>query len=152
MTSALLQVYVNDWPFNGSADLGVYRVTASWDESLIWATRPASDGILRATANVSSSEGWASWDVTSLLRAWRGGTANYGFMLGGAPAPDTREGDGWAAAGVGRTAGDSAHAPRLVISYSFPPPGPTDIPEPGTALLLASGLAALAGYLCLRRD
>lgn len=156
VTSASLQVYVNDWPFDGSADLGVYRVTASWDESLTWATRPATDSTLRAAVNVSSVEGWVSWDVTSLAQAWRSG-ANHGCMLGGAPTPDNMVGDGWAAAAVGRTAGDAAHAPRLVVSYSLPSPtpapwaGPADIPEPATALLLAGGLAALAGYVRLRR-
>jgi len=158
VTSASLQVYVNDWPFDGSASLGVYRVTASWDESLSWSTRPTTDSTLRAAADVSSVEGWVSWDVTSLVRAWQGDGANYGFMLGGAPTPDARAGDGWAAAAVGRTAADVTHAPRLVVSYSRPSPkpasrgGPADIPEPGTALLLAGGLAALAGYVRLRRN
>jgi hypothetical protein len=77
----------------------------------------------------------------------------------GAPTPDALVGNGWAAAAVGRTSGDTAHAPQSVISYSLPPPTPgpqppsglTDIPEPGTALLLAGGLATLLGYLRLRR-
>ncbi len=157
VTSASLEVYVNDWPFDGSASLGVYRVTATWDETMTWATQPAADGTLRASTAVSSVEGWATWDVTSLVQAWRSGTANDGFMLGGAPTPDARIGDGWAAAAVGRTAGDAARAPRLVVSYDQAAPTPTpwtppaDIPEPGTALLLAGGLIALAGYIRLRR-
>lgn len=158
VTLASLQVYVNDWPFDGSADLGVYRVTASWDENMAWATRPTTDNTLRALAAVSSVEGWVSWDVTSLTQEWQSG-ANHGLMLGGAPTPDARAGNGWAAAAVGRTADNAAHAPRLVVSYNLPRPTPTparwtnpaDIPEPGTALLLAGGLAALAGYARWRR-
>ncbi len=153
VTSASLQVYVNDWPFDGSAELGVYRVTTPWEESLSWASRPATDSALRASTDVSSIVDWVSWDVTSLAQAWRSDTPNYGFMLGGAPAPEAMAGNGWAAAAVGRTAGDAAHAPRLIVSYSFPSQvGPADVPEPGTALLLAGGLAALAGYIRLRRN
>ena len=159
VTSASLQVYVNDWPFNGSADLGVYRNTASWDETMTWATRPTAANTPSASANVLSVEGWVSWNVTSLVQAWRSGAANYGFMLSGAPTPDTMVGNGWAAAAVGRTSGDTAHTPQLVISYSLPSPtpgpqppsGPADIPEPGTALLMAGGLATLLSYLRLRR-
>lgn len=152
-TSAVVQVYVNDWPFDGSASLGLYRVTAAWDESLTWATQPANDGILRTQAVVSSRAGWVSWDVTPLFAAWRSGVPNHGVLLGGAPTPEAMVGDGWAAAAVGRTAGDAAHAPRLVVSYSLPvQAGPADVPEPGTALLLAGGLAALAGYVRLRRN
>jgi hypothetical protein len=153
VTSAALQVYVNDWPFNGSAELGVYCVAAPWSESLNWATQPAADGTLRASTGVSSIVGWVSWDVTSPVQAWQSGASNHGFMLGGAPTPDAMVSNGWAAAAVGRTAGDAARAPRLVVSYSFPyQVGPADIPEPGTALLLAGGLAALAGYVRLRRS
>lgn len=151
IASATLQVYVNDWPFGGAADLGVYRVAALWDESLSWASRPATDSTLLASTGVSAVEGWVSWDVTSLVQAWRGGAANYGFALGGAPTPEAMVGDGWAAAAVGRTAGDAPHAPRLVVSYSLPSAAPAEIPEAGTALLLAGGLAALAGYVRLRR-
>jgi hypothetical protein len=157
VTSATLQLYVNDWPFDGSAKLGVYRVMAPWDEGLSWSTLPASEGALRASTEVSSVEGWVSWEVTSLVRAWCDSTANHGLMLGGAPTPDARAGDGWAAAAVGRTADNVAHAPRLVILYSLPSSkpspkaGPADIPEPATGLLLVGGLAALAAYIRLRR-
>jgi len=157
LTSASLEVYVNEWPFAGSADLGVYRVVESWNESLSWASRPTADNSLLASTIISSAEGWVSWNVTSLLQSWRGGTDNFGLMLGSAPAPDNMAGNGWAAAAVGRTASDTSHAPRLVVSYSLSSPtpvpwaGPADIPEPGSVLLLAGGLAAMAGYIRLKR-
>jgi len=157
VTQALLQLYVDDWPFDGSADLGVYCITSPWDEGISWATRPGASDTLRALTAVSSREGWVSWDVTSVVQEWQSGTANYGFMLGGAPTPEAVAGSGWAAAAVGRTAGNAARAPRLIVFYNLPSPtppsgaGPAEIPEPGTALLLAGGLAVLAGYTRLRR-
>lgn len=146
--TAMLEVYVNDWPFDGSADMGVYRVAVPWDEDFNWDTRPAVEMLPLATTNIQSTPGWRSWDVTTEVRAWLvGQRPNHGLMLGGAPTPESLIGAGWACAGPGRTGGDPAHRPRLVVVYTLPP---TEIPEPATLVLMGAGLAGLTALWTAR--
>jgi len=139
--AATLEVYVDDWPFAGTGEMGVYRVLAAWDENFDWGTRPVVEPAPLATATVQSTAGWHSWDVTTDVRAWFvGKIPNHGLMLAGSPTPESLIGNGWACAGPGRTGGDPTHAPRLVITYTLPS---TEIPEPATLVLLVAGLATL---------
>ncbi len=153
--SATLKVYVYDWPFAGSAQIGVYRLLQDWNEDLTWNSRPAADETPVAVTTVSSTAGWVQWEVGSLVAAWQKGTAaNHGLMLAGYPSPESMSGNGWAAAAYGRTAANSDLTPVLTIRYTRPSArtwGPGDVPEPGTMALLLGGLGGLAGWMGWRR-
>ncbi|MBU0493778.1 MAG: DNRLRE domain-containing protein [Chloroflexi bacterium] len=148
--AATLELQVADWPFTGSGSMGVYRVTAAWDESITWGTRPTADGVPTASTVVNSTVGWYSWDVTGVVQGWFQETSvNYGLMLAAAPMPDTLIGNGWACAAPGRTSSDPGEAPRLVVTYTQA--ASTEVPEPATVVLVGAGLAGLAGLLAIRR-
>ena len=148
--AARVEVYVTDWPFAGSGDMGVYRVTADWDEAITWGTRPAAESVPLASAVVNSAAGWRSWDMTGAVRGWfQGSAANQGLMLAAAPAPDTLVGNGWACAAPGRTGSDPTLAPRLVVTYTQA--ASTEIPEPATVVLVGAGLAGLTMLWATRR-
>jgi hypothetical protein len=153
--SAILSLYVDDWPFAGAVSMGVYRVTAPWTENFNWAGRPPADTTPAGVAALSSAPGarWYDWDVTSLLQNWVAiPTTNYGCMLSTAPTPDFITGTGWAAAAHGRTSVNPEVRPRLTVVFDVPgPPGRGEpVPEPATILLLIGGLTALASYVRLR--
>lgn len=152
VNTASLELYVSDWPFGGSSTMGVYRVTQDWNESFSWGTRPATELTALDTTSISSdARDWSTWDVTGVVQEWvQGSSANHGFMVAGAPAPDSLAGEGWACAALGRTSDDAAHAPRLVITYAQVPVA-TEIPEPATVVLVGTGLAGVAGLLAARR-
>ncbi len=138
---ATLELYVDDWPFEGSATLGVYQVTAAWDETMDWAGRaPLATPALAATT-VSSTAGWYAWDVTALVQGWVNGAPNYGLALAAYPDPDAApDATGWAAAAQGRAGSDPTLAPRLTIVYALaqtptptpPAPPPTQPPPTPT--------------------
>ncbi len=152
--SAVLSLYVDDWPFAGSVSMGVYRATASWTENFNWAGRPLAETTPAGVAALSSALGarWYDWDVTSLVQGWVAVPgANYGCMVSTAPTPDFIAGAGWAAAAQGRTSANPELRPRLTVVFDVPGTGErAQIPEPDTILLLIGGLAALAGYVRLR--
>ncbi len=138
---ATLELYVDDWPFDGSATLGVYQVTAAWDETMDWAGRAPLATPALATTSVSSTPGWYAWDVTTLVQGWANGAPNYGLALAAYPDPNaTPDATGWAAAAQGRTGSDPTLAPRLTIVYVLaqtptptpPAPPPTQPPPTPT--------------------
>ncbi len=147
VVSATLQVYIDSWPFEGSAAIGVYNVTGAWDETMTWGTRIALEETPVSVIIVSSSAGWYTWDVTNLALSWQrfqDRAPNNGLVLAAVPPQDSGSitPPGWAGRGLGRTGADPALAPRLVIAYSptlvtltptftpSPTPLPTQTPVP----------------------
>ncbi len=137
---ATLYVYADDfWPAPGGAPMSAYPVTtdwtgADWDNMGTW---PALGGTV-ATTDVSSTEGWYGWDVTSLVQGWLGGTPNYGLAVAAADLGSTAS--DWAAARR-LTSGDPATRPYLEVTFTEPaptstpqppPPPPTAMPQPPT--------------------
>jgi PKD repeat protein len=94
ITSATLSVY----KFNG-ASAGTYNARrllrpwiesqATWDSAssgTAWALGGAQGGTDvttagEAQASMGTELGWLSYDVTSMVQAWRGGAPNYGFRM-----------------------------------------------------------------------
>ena len=101
VTKAEIQIYCQvlfngyGWPWPVSPQLSARRVTQPWNEMTVTAaTAPASDPIPLDTHTVSvvgggswgsvytEFDGWLSFDITSLYRAWASGTTdNYGIEL-----------------------------------------------------------------------
>ena len=164
--TATLSTYVFDWRFPGGGDLnaGAYRVTTDgWTEaglkdttSWTWAALPSFLATPEtATTILSDVEQWYSWDVTTLVQNWYGGSAsNYGVMLSGAPESGVA-----LAVGARSRAGATPNlGPRLEITYALQAPTPTptpgpwipvpgEIPEPSTLVLLGGGMLALWGVI-----
>jgi hypothetical protein len=68
---------------SGDLEVGAYRVTDAWNESVVtWNTQPS---ITAQTTDVidpgSATNVWINWNVTQDVQAYADGTANYGWML-----------------------------------------------------------------------
>jgi hypothetical protein len=129
--SATLYVYVDDfWPGAGGAPMSIYPVATAWtpgdvawDDMGNW---PTLEGSV-ATTDVSSTEGWYTWDVTSLVQGWLDGAPNHGLAIAAAALDSTA--DNWAAARR-LTVDDADTRPYLDLTYVEPTPTPTSTPEP----------------------
>jgi hypothetical protein len=67
----------------GSYD--IYRNTSPWQQNTVtWNTKPGIDPASAATLPLSTfTEGWRSWDVTSLANAWiTGPSGDFGLTIG----------------------------------------------------------------------
>ncbi|MFC1696710.1 LamG-like jellyroll fold domain-containing protein [Nanoarchaeota archaeon] len=72
---------------------GIYRVTESWDESIIKGTNyPSNDSISYDSISVISTLKWYNWTITNLVQEWVNETyPNYGLLL----QKDQTGGFGW---------------------------------------------------------
>jgi len=134
LREAWLEVYyLDDWPFQGSADFGLYRGTAPWDESMDWSSLAPAETAPVTVTHVASAEasGWIRWNATALVAGWLAGETNHGMMLAAVPSPDASPdaSGNWAMAAQGRTGDDPILAPRLILWYA-PVPTPTPTPRP----------------------
>ncbi|MGK4096203.1 DNRLRE domain-containing protein [Bacillus altitudinis] len=80
VTKATLKTYVAH-SYYGTKATGLWldTVNANYDHTkLTWNNKPSSKNI--GKANVYKGQ-WVSYDVTSTIKAWNSGTANYGFKL-----------------------------------------------------------------------
>ena len=127
-TAAVLDAKLSLYYYNSSAaqpvDIGVYKVTGSWDEgSITWnfqpTCAPAPEYVLAMPATVTDN--FAAWDIDALVQGWIDGSiANYGVVFKDIDETTTK-------AGKGFYASDWTYGPRrpkLVISY-YDPTAPT---------------------------
>lgn len=141
--------------FSGTASIGVYRVTASWTESITWTQQPTFDPSVLASQNIEAPvPATYAWNVTSLAKGWvTGSYSNHGLMLAGDP-PDADPTTGMVnGVAVIRRRSDP-DGPQLQVTYTQPAAqeeASVPIPEGGTLLLMSSGLAGLASYVQWRR-
>lgn len=108
-------------------DVGVYRVSAAWDEAAVtWNTKPGSVDT-GSRAGVGSERGvYYEWDVTSLVQGWlTGGVGNFGMELRPAAGNDVRSfrSSEYAAGMLAGPGAGSVRTPRLVINFAAPDPG-----------------------------
>lgn len=107
--SAKLRLYVTSASTDGGT-IHAYRTTAAWDEATAnWTNMSTNyDATSQGTAVPSTANQYVELDVTTLVRNWRSGTANYGMTLltiGGATTTSYPS----------REAADAATRPQLVI-------------------------------------
>ncbi len=118
---AQLQVRLNSGTGVTPITVRASTVTSDWGElGVTWDTAPTI-GDPRADAQVGTTQGWYTWDVTALARGWQTGR-NYGLELRG---PES--GADWYRTFRSRDPGEAE--PRLVVTYSYvettPPSNPT---------------------------
>jgi hypothetical protein len=105
-------------------DFGVYRVTASWEESSVtWQNQPAFVAEPYATIKVSGAAGGPyTWDVKTLVQEWAAGTyVNYGLLL---KRVDMQYPTNWPYFCSSDNTNSSYH-PRLRVDYVPPAVAPT---------------------------
>lgn len=141
VTQATIGLYVRDgasvgFPFANPTPAAPVTVNltalgGSWDEATVgWGTEPAPIGGVVDSVEVDGIGVWVTFDVTSLVQAWLDGTIeNHGVVL--TQLAEVIAGGQKAAAVFDSSSG--ANRPYLEI-----------LPEPGSALLLLTGLS-----LCL---
>ncbi|MEU0313340.1 DNRLRE domain-containing protein [Nocardioides sp. NPDC006273] len=128
VTSAKL--LMRNW-YSGTCSGGgtrVARISSKWDaDTLTWANQPAvsSTYVEFSTAyghDASCPAGWASWDVTSVVRGWVGGTSDrFGLRVVGAPEASTSS---WRKYRSGNYTVDSDMRPHINITYNQKPSTP----------------------------
>lgn len=100
-------------------DFGVYRVTASWEESVVTRNnQPAHDATPYDKIKVSGAVGGPyTWDVKTLVQEWAAGTyPHYGLML---KRVDMQYPTNWPYFCSSDNATASYH-PRLTVDYTPP--------------------------------
>ena len=127
--SAQLQVRLNSGTGVSPITVGAYTVMENWGEySVTWNTGPEYADPY-AEAQVGTTQGWSTWDVTAIARAWQAGR-NYGLELRG-----LESGADWYRTFRNRHLGEAE--PRLVVIYSYtetaPPSNPTSFTADHTA-------------------
>ena len=83
--SSNLKLYMKSAP-STSRDYEARRVLGSWKErdsyGIDWNTQPSVDGTLTDSAlSGTTKDVWLSWNVTSDVQSFVGGTSNYGWQL-----------------------------------------------------------------------
>lgn len=107
-------------------DFGVYRITASWEESSVtWQNQPDFHATAYDEIEVSGAAGGPyTWDVKTLVQEWAGGTyPNYGLLL---KRVNMQYPSNWPYFCSGDNANSSYH-PRLRVDYTPPAVLPTSL-------------------------
>ncbi len=146
----IMTVFGTSPVFSGTIPISAYRVTTSWTENITWTQQPSFEASALTSQGIDATVPTTyTWDITNLAQGWASDSYdNYGVMLAGDP-PDADPINGMLdGAAVARRSTDP-DGPQLRITYSQAAAAgeaPVAIPEANTLLLLASGLASLAGY------
>jgi hypothetical protein len=111
--SAKLRLYVSTAA--STSTVRAHRTTASWTETgATWNNMNANyDANVEASASPATAGVFLEFDVLSLVRAWRSGTSNYGFMM-------TATGSSQSAY-ASRENGTVANRPQLVVVATAEP-------------------------------
>ena len=169
VTSATLQLYLHT--SNNQVKVAIHQILVPWvegtatvsgspDDGVTWYDPdgpangdnnwPGDNGMLVGTDYASNYETeklvtsaqddkYVDFDLTDLVRRWDNGDAtNYGVVL----LLDQGYGEYYV------FPSEHASTPKLVITYEA---GAGDVPEPGTMLLVGTGVLAVLGYMRRRR-
>jgi hypothetical protein len=85
---AVLGLYVRPSAFGSAApspsypaSLSVYAGSTPWTESVTWQTQPLPTGDKVGSVQVTGTNQFIEFDVTTQVQAWLSGTANNGFIV-----------------------------------------------------------------------
>lgn len=142
INDATLRLYVYGVQDPAQA-LELYRMNAPWSESTTW--NSIGGGVTPGVQSESSpdavttgiSVGFLDIAVSSSLTAWANGADNQGWVI----MTDSSSGSPLSYANFSTSEGYAFKRPTLTVDYT--PGGGPSVPEPGTMLLLASGVAAV---------
>ncbi|WAZ23051.1 DNRLRE domain-containing protein [Streptomyces cinnabarinus] len=132
----------------------VRRVTESWSSSTItWADPPASTTtgqVVNTAAKGYSADcpaGTMNFDIDTIVRAWTGGTANYGLMVRGVDETDSYTWRRFHSAN--HVSGDGSTEPHLTITYNSYPevPGATSLSPSTGAGVVTSRTPVLSTFV-----
>ncbi|MFI6485057.1 DNRLRE domain-containing protein [Nonomuraea sp. NPDC050663] len=81
VSAATLKLYSETASSSGYMAVTARRTTEAWDSSTTtWSNLPSQTDT-GAAVGTGNATGWNSFDVVDIVKAWAGGTANYGFSL-----------------------------------------------------------------------
>lgn len=142
INSATIQLYLSSATGETSMNTIARFLQSPWDEQQVtWNSHEPNWGGVSAAANVDSSPGWSTWDVTGLASEWLNGiTPNDGVILIGDEIPSEHQRIFWS------VEAGNALLPQLIVDYSAPIPDstpptsrmvhPMDIWQPSTVFLV----------------
>ncbi|MFQ5594765.1 MAG: DNRLRE domain-containing protein, partial [Anaerolineae bacterium] len=124
VTSATFYAYLYDAGGDSSVSIRLRRITSSWGCPRTWNNKPPSTGYV--SRSISSSSGWKSWPVTSLVQNYWigrnfGASPNFGLELRG-PESGGASRYHWR---YFRSKNAGSNHPYLVVIYQLPSPTPT---------------------------
>lgn len=112
----------------GAFTFRAYRLTAKWPTQVVWSKRPAVSLVASTPVNNPANSGIVDLDVTGTVQQMVAGTMpNYGWYLD--HSGSTRL--------VVRGSKATSGRPTLIVTYTVPPPAPTNL-EPSDAAVSAA--------------
>lgn len=113
--------YMSDHASATPGDIGAYRITQSWVETITWDTQPSSVSTPAAIASIPvyGADIWRYWDIDALTRGWVDGSiANYGVTLRDTDESTEEKWKGFYSSDYAT----AADRPKLTITYYDPIP------------------------------